>query len=269
MFLFLKGFIIGIAKIIPGVSGAMIAVSFSVYDRLIDSITHFFDNKKDNFNFLLVLGSGVILAIVFFSNIVRYFIGNYYLITMMFFIGLIVGGTYNFSRNIEYSIKNIIVIIIVILLIVGISIFSTDNSYVIQNNYLDNIMFFIGGVIEIFSSIVPGISGTALFMLLGIYDSILMILGNVFDVSFVINNIMLYISYGIGMFLSFIVCSLIISYLLKKYRNLFDTIVLGLSISSIILLIMMAFRSSFVFIDLVIGIVLFFIGIVISYLLDK
>ena len=247
----------------------MIAVSFSVYDRLIDSITHFFDNKKDNFNFLLVLGSGVILAIVFFSNIVRYFIGNYYLITMMFFIGLIVGGTYNFSRNIEYSIKNIIVIIIVILLIVGISIFSTDNSYVIQNNYLDNIMFFIGGVIEIFSSIVPGISGTALFMLLGIYDSILMILGNVFDVSFVINNIMLYISYGIGMFLSFIVCSLIISYLLKRYRNLFDTIVLGLSISSIILLIMMAFRSSFVFIDLVIGIVLFFIGIVISYLLDK
>lgn len=269
MGLFLKGFIIGIAKIIPGVSGAMIAVSFSVYDRLIDAITHFFDNKKENFKFLLVLGSGIILAIAFFSNIVRYLISSYYLITMMFFIGLIVGGTYNFSRNIEYSVKNIIVMILVTILIVGISVFNIDNSYVIQNNYLDYMMFFIGGVIEIFASIVPGISGTALFMLLGIYDNILMLLGNIFNISFVIDNIMLYISYGVGMVLSFIACSLVISYLLKKYRNLFDTVVLGLSISSIILLIMMAFKSSFVFIDLVIGIVLFFIGIVISYLLDK
>lgn len=269
MGLFLKGLIIGIAKIIPGVSGAMLAVSFSVYDRLIDAITHFFDNKKENFRFLLILGSGIILSIVFFSNVVRFFINEYYLVTMMFFIGLIVGGTSNFSRNVEYNIKNIIIIILVVLLIVGISVFNVNNSYVIKNNCLDNIMFFIGGILEIFSSMVPGISGTALFMLLGIYDNILMLFGNVFNLSFVMDNIMLYISYGIGMSLSFIVCSLVISYLLKRYRSLFDTIVLGLSISSIILLIMMAFKSVFGFIDLVIGIFLFFVGIVISYLLDR
>ena len=158
---------------------------------------------------------------------------------------------------------------LVVLLVLSVSVFNVDNSYVIQNNYLDYIMFFVGGVIEIISSIVPGISGTALFMLLGIYDNILMLFGNIFNLSFVIDNIMIYISYGIGMGLSFIVCALVISYLLKKYRNLFDTIVLGLSISSIILLIMMIFNNGFVFIDLVIGIVLFFVGIVISYLLDK
>ena len=269
MSLFLKGFIIGIAKIIPGVSGSLIAVSFNLYEKLINSITHFFDDKKNNLKFLLIIGSGILLAIVFFSNIVRYFINKYYFVTMMLFIGLIVGGTYNFSKNIKYNFKNIFTIILVILLVLGISLFNINNTYIIHGNYMDYIMFFVGGVIEIFSSIVPGISGTALYMLLGIYDNILMIFGNVFNISFVIDNIMIYISYGLGMGLSFIVCSLFISYLIKKYRSLFDTIVFGLSISSIILLLLLAFNNGFVLIEFIVGIILFILGIGISYLFDR
>lgn len=269
MNLFLKGFIIGMAKIIPGVSGAMIAVTFGIYDRLINAITNFFDNKKENFRFLIIFGSGILISIVCFSNIIRYFIGNYYVSTMMLFIGLIVGGTYNFSKNIEFNIKNIVIVSLVILLVVGISIFNINNSYVVNGSLIDYIMFFIGGVIEIFSSIVPGISGTALLMLIGMYDNVLLILSNVFNLSFVIDNIMIYISYSIGLFISFIICSIFISYLLKKYRKLFDTIVFGLSISSILLLIIMTFNSSFSFIEFVFGIVLFFVGVLISYLFDK
>lgn len=267
--LFLKGFIIGIAKIIPGVSGAMIAVSFSVYDRLINAITNFFDNKKDNFKFLLTIGAGIFLSIVFCSKIIGYFIGNYYFVMMMLFIGLIVGGTYNFSRDIEYNVKNIILIIMIILLVCGISLFNINNSYVMNGSIMDYIMFFIGGVIEIFASLIPGISGTALLMLVGIYDDILVLFSNLLNISFVIDNMMIYVCYGIGMFVSFISCALFISYLLKKYRKLFDTIVLGLSISSILLLIIMAFNSNFIFIDLVMGIILFFVGVVISYLFDR
>lgn len=269
MNLFLKGFIIGIAKVIPGVSGAMIAVSFGIYDRLINAVTNFFDNKKDNFKFLLIVGSGILLSIVFFSNVIRYFIGNYYLITMMLFIGLIVGGTYNYSKNIDFNVKNIVIIIFVILFMLLISLGNVSNTYDMNGNFLDYVMFFIGGIIEIFSSIVPGISGTALFMLMGMYDNILMLFSNMLDFSFVMDNIMLYVSYGIGMGISFIVFSILISYLLKKYRKLFDTIVLGLSISSILLLIVMAFNNSFEFIDLLFGIVMFFVGVVISYLFDK
>ena len=267
--LFIKGFIIGIAKIIPGVSGAMLAVSFSIYDKLIDAFTYFFDDVRNNLRFLMVVGSGVLLSIMCFSNIVSFFINKYYFITMMLFIGFIVGGTYDFSKNIKYNFKSIIVILIVIFLVMFISLFNSSNNYVIQGNSFDYLIFFIGGVIEIFSSIVPGISGTALFMLMGIYDNILMLFGNIFNLSFVIDNIMLYISYGIGMMISFVVCSLFISYLIKKYRNLFDTIVLGLCISSILLLIIMAFRSSVMLFDLLLGIVLFFFGIFVSYLSPK
>lgn len=269
MSLFFKGIIIGIAKIIPGVSGAMLLVSFNLYDKMIEALTHFFDNKKTNFRFLLILFSGVILSIVLFSNIVRFFINKYYFVTLMLFVGLIVGGTYNYSKNIKYSFKNTLIILIVIFLMMFISFFNAGNNYVICHNYIDNIMFFIGGMVEIFSSIVPGISGTALYMLMGLYDNILMLFGNVFNISFVMKNIGLYISYGMGMCISFIGCSLIVSYLLKKYRNLFDTIILGLSISSIILLILMAFKYGYSFLDFMTGIILLLLGIVISYFLDK
>ena len=268
MNLFLMGFIIGIGKIIPGVSGAMIAVSFSIYDKLINAVTNFFDDKKNNFKYLLLVGSGVLLSIVFFSNIVKYLLDSYYVTMMMLFIGLILGGTYNFSKNIQYSFKNILVIIFVIFLIVGISVFNINTNYVMQGNYIDYIMFFIGGIIEIFSSIVPGISGTALLMLIGIYNDILVLFSNIFNLSFVIDNIMIYISYGFGMILSFIVCAIGISYLLKKYRKLFDTIVLGLSIASIILLIIMTFSNGFRLVDLMVGIFLLFVGVFISYLFD-
>ena len=269
MDLFLKGFIIGIAKVIPGLSGAMLAVSFSIYDRLINSITSFFDNKKDNFKFLLLVGSGILLAIVFFSKIIRYFIGCYYIETMMLFIGLIVGGTYSYSKNIDLNVKNIIIVLLVIFFVLLISFGNVSSNYVMNGSFLDYIMFFIGGIVEIFSSIVPGISGTALFMLMGMYDNILILFSNMLDLSYVFENIMLYISYGIGMMISFVVCSLIISYLIKKYRNLFDTVVLGLCISSILLLIMMLFKDEIVFVDLLFGVVLFFFGIFISYLSPK
>ena len=226
MSLFIKGFIIGIAKIIPGVSGAMIAVSFSLYDKLIEAITHFFDNKKENFKFLLFFSSGIFLSMIFFSNVIIYFISNYYFVTMMFFIGLIVGGTYDFSRNINYNIKNISIIVCVVLLIMIISLFNFSNSYVMQGNYMDYVMYFIGGVIEIFASIVPGVSGTSLLMLIGMYDKVLILFSNIFNFSFIVDNLILYVSYGFGLFFSFIFCSLIISYLLKKYRSLCDTIVL-------------------------------------------
>ena len=159
--------------------------------------------------------------------------------------------------------------ITLILFVMLISFGNVSSNYVMNGSFLDYIMFFIGGIVEIFSSIVPGISGTALFMLMGMYDNILMLFSNMLDLSYVFENIMLYISYGVGMMLSFIVFSILISYLLKKYRKLFDTIVLGLSISSVLLLLVMTFSKGFSFMSLFIGILMFFVGLVMSYLSSK
>lgn len=269
MDLLIKGFIIGIAKIIPGVSGAMIAVSFSLYDKLIDSITNFFRNPKENIKFLFVFGSGIILAIVFFSNIISYFINNYYVMTMMFFIGLITSSTITFSMDINYNIKNVIIILITLFLTMFLSISNISNNYLVSGGLTDYLMYFLAGIIEIFSSLIPGISGTAILMLMGMYDHVLMLFSNVFNISFIMDNIMLYLSYGIGLIISFIILSLGISYLLKKHRNLFDVIILGFIISSIFLLIIMTFKNGFIIMDLIMGIILFFFGILVSFLAPK
>ena len=65
--LIIKGFFIGLAKIIPGVSGAVLAILFGLYDKAIDAITNFFNDKKGNFYFLLYTGLGVLVAILFGS----------------------------------------------------------------------------------------------------------------------------------------------------------------------------------------------------------
>ena len=67
--LLMKGIIIGIAKIIPGFSGAILMISFNLYDKAIEAMTNFFANPRKNFSFLFQLSLGVGLGIVFFSKI--------------------------------------------------------------------------------------------------------------------------------------------------------------------------------------------------------
>ena len=269
MLLFIKGFLIGIGKIIPGVSGAMLAINFKVYERLLQALTSFFSNWKENFKFLLLLGSGIISAIILGSRVLLYLYSNYKFITMMFFVGLIIGGVYNFSNNINYNKKSITIIGVTTLICLSISILNINNNYELKNNSFDNIIFFLGGIIEVFASLVPGISGTSLLMIIGIYDNILAMVSNAFNIAYVIKNINIYLSYSIGMFISLIINLNIISYLLKEYKNITYTIILGLSTASIIFLCLICFKLEYTLIEFIIGIMLFTIGLLISTILDK
>lgn len=269
MKLFLKGLIIGIGKIIPGVSGAMLAINFNVYEKAIEAVSNFFYDWKNNLNFLLLLGSGIFISIVLCSNIVIYFLSNYMFVTLMLFIGLIMGGTYNFSRKIVYNKKSIFLIFLIMVLFLLISLGNTNYKYVLSYKFMDNIMFFLGGIIEIVASIVPGISGTALLMVMGIYDIVMEMIGNIFDVNYVINNINLYISYGVGMGVSFILTVTLINYLIKRYRNITYTVILGLCVSAIIFLIIMAFGEKIGIIEFILGMMSMMVGLLISCIFDK
>ena len=182
MLLFVKSFIVGIGKIIPGVSGAMLAINFGIYEKLLDSLTNFFSNWKDNLKLIITFCMGLFLAIILCSGIVLYLLNNYKFITMMFFLGLIIGGTYNFSKNIRYNIKNILLISIIIISFLVLSIY----DYIFYNSFKNSMMFFLGGFIEIFASIVPGISGTSLLMMIGIYDDVLNMISSILDYGYVI-----------------------------------------------------------------------------------
>ena len=228
--LILKGFIIGIGKIIPGVSGALLAISFNVYDKLINSITNFFDNKKDNFLFLFNLGIGIILGIILFSKIIIYLLNNYYLYTTIFFTGLILGGIIPLTKNINKNKKNITLIIISLISIILLSILNTNNNYILKNNFIDILYFMYGGILEAIGTIIPGVSATALLMLNGLYDIIISAISNI--------NLKVLIPFSFSMFISILLLLKITNYLIKKYYQSTCSIIIGISFGTIIMLLL-------------------------------
>ena len=92
IYLFLIGILIGTAMIIPGVSGAVIAVIFGVYDKLIASLTNLFKDFKKNMLFLSTLGSGILVGTIWFSNVMMFLYEKCEVATKLSFIGLILGG---------------------------------------------------------------------------------------------------------------------------------------------------------------------------------
>lgn len=233
----IKGIIIGIAKIIPGLSGAVLMISFNLYDRAIEAITNFFGNPKRNFLFLANLGCGVILGVVLFSKIIHFFITSYYFYTTSLFIGLILGGMPVVFKNIEKKGKSYIVVVVSFLVMSILSFSNIDNHYVIQNNSLDFLMFFLSGILEAIGTVLPGISSTALLMLVGVYNSYIGIISNVLNPAFLSETLYFLVPFSLGLVVGIIVISLLVHYLFRYYREQTFAFILGISLSSVFLLI--------------------------------
>src|SRR5574344_1712746 len=90
--LVIKGFIMGIANIIPGVSGGTLALILGIYEDFIGAISHFFSNFKKNISFLIPIAIGMVLAIVSLSRVIDYSYNHFPIPTSLFFVGLVLGG---------------------------------------------------------------------------------------------------------------------------------------------------------------------------------
>lgn len=232
----IKGIIVGIAKIIPGFSGAVLMISFNLYDKALDAITHFFENPKKNFIFLFNLGVGIILGIVLFSKIIHYFITNYYLYTTSLFIGLIIGGIPIIARKVPLKKKYILLVLIAFSLVFSLSLLGANKDYIIKNTYIDYIMFFIAGLLEAVGTVLPGISSTALLMLMGMYNHYLVILSSSLNIFYLSDTLRFIIPFSLGMISGIISLSILINYLFRHHQNHTYSLILGISISSILML---------------------------------
>ena len=232
----LKGIIVGVGKIIPGFSGSVVMISFGLYDKAILAITNFFKDVKKNGLFLLNLGIGIIIGIVLFSRVINYFISNYYVYTMMLFIGLIVGGVPLIWEKSYKNIKGLLLALISLMVILLINSIGGGDNYIIRNNYRDIITFFVAGMLEGFGTIVPGISSTALLMLMGIYNLYLNSLGNIFNINNLTFTCWFFIPFSLGFLITIIGLAVIINYLFFKYEECSYSSILGILLGSVIVL---------------------------------
>lgn len=260
---FLKGIVIGIGKIIPGVSGAVIAISLGVYEKGLEAITKI---NKENIKFLINIGSGIVISIILFSKLILYFMNNYYLPTMLLFIGLIIGGTFELKKNIKFDRKiDIVILLISIILMYLISILKNpQNNVMLQMNVHTYIKLIFAGILDAFATVFPGISGTALLMLYGCYNTIMMALSNVLQSSLIVSNLFVLTSYGSGMLIGIIMFSKIITYLFKKYSKQTSIFILGISVSTIFMLLKDTIGMSKNIIEIIFSIFLLVIGYFLS-----
>ena len=192
---------------------------------------------------------------------------KYYLITLLFFVGLIEGSIPELVKKIQK--KNYIITLFSFVLFFLISITNIDNTYIIKENFLDIIVFFLSGIVEAIGTVVPGISSTALLMIMGTYNTVISSIGNITNTSILIDNIKIIIPFALGFAIGMLILVKIIESLFKKYSGKLYSFILGVLLSSIILLLVQAFKSEFKVIELIIGLLLLFIGIVISSIMKE
>ena len=260
--LVLKGIIIGIGKIIPGVSGSMLAISLGVYEKLIESINNFFKSPKKNLVFLLKIAIGVIISIVFFSNIILSALNKYYLITMFFFIGLIIGGFDDITKNINKQDKYLAISPFIVIVLLGIM--NINNEIIINNSILNFMYFILTGFIDALTAVIPGISGTATLMMLGSYTTLIKSFSSIFDLYYITYNLKILIPFGIGFVIGIIITSKLIQYLFNNYKSKTYSLIFGFSIATILLMFYKSFNSSYTIYDLIIASILLLIGILIT-----
>lgn len=263
----IKGIIIGIAKIIPGLSGSLVMISFNLYDKAIEALTNFFTNTKKNFIFLTNLSIGILIGIIFFSKVISYLLTNNSLYTFILLIGLIAGGIPTIYKEVNIK-KDYIIIILSFIISLIVLYLPRNNYYIIKNTYEDVIIFIISGFIEAIGTIVPGISSTALLLLIGVYDYYLNILSNILNITILKTNLILLISFTIGLFIGSIIITLLINYLLKHHRKQTFASILGITLSTILILLINKLTLIINLRELIICTLLFIGGFIITIKLN-
>lgn len=229
---FLIGIIMGLANVIPGVSGGTIAVSFNIFDRLIGVMSQFRTRIKSDWKFLACLGGGLAVGIVGFANLMVYLLNSHPVDTSFFFLGVILGSVpliYHKGTTPKFNPKSLIPFFICL----GIMIFMTYTSpeqnmgTELSGSFVTNfIMMMLYGAIGAFCMIIPGISGSFVLMFIGAYGKVMGIIADF--------NIPLGIALGIGILFGGIGCAKIINKIIYQYGDYTYMGILGFVIGSLL-----------------------------------
>lgn len=265
--LLIKGFFMGVANIIPGVSGGTLAITLGIYERLLEAISHFFKKFKENISFLIPIGIGAVLSIVLGSRIIEFSLENYPLPTILFFTGLILGGIPMLYKKVQGHIngKNLIIFILTFAFVIGIMFLKSGSNVNLKEvDFLGYFLLFFVGVVAAATMIIPGISGSFMLMVMGYYKPILNVINEFTSFENVMHNFFILLPFGLGVLVGIVGIAKILEYLFKRFEVPTYFGVLGFVLSSIIGIFVQT-PITITFFQIVAGILLFSIGFVIAY----
>ena len=240
----IKGFIMGIANIIPGVSGGTLALTLGIYEDFIGAISHFFSNFKKNLKFLLPIGIGMGLSILTMSNVISASFEKFPIPTTLFFMGLVIGGIPMLlsrvkegkeKKQVSSYVIALITFSIVMVMALADQIFGSGIGDVSFNNMniINYIVLFVVGVIAAATMVIPGVSGSLVLMLLGYYLPIIGVIKDLTKFNNLVSNLLIAGVFGIGVLVGIVLISKLIEFLLSKFEKKTYFGVLGFIIASV------------------------------------
>lgn len=270
LILIAKGFVIGIANIIPGVSGGTLAITLGIYERLIKAISHFFSHLKDNIKFLVPIVIGAVLSLLVLSNIISYSLEKFPIPTTLLFVGLIFGGIPLLYRKVSHEKKTggNYFIFLTTFLIVAIFAFLKEGNIVVSFsnlNLIGYVLLFLVGMVAAATMVIPGVSGSFVLMLIGYYKPIIDTISELTKFKNLGSNMMILIPFGLGILIGIVLVAKLIEFLLEKYEVKTYYGILGFIVASVFTLIYGLFGYQMDIVQVLIGVVTFFIGSIIAY----
>ena len=274
------GFFIGLAVIVPGVSGSTVAIIFKLYDKLLYALGNIVRRFKLCAKFLLPIALGLIIGFVLGFLAIQQLIDISPFTIIGLFAGLMLGAfpaVYDEIRNEKKTPLRLGLFAIglaVPIAIALVSVFVSEGTQSLEGlNAGHYILFLVLGYLVAITQVVPGLSATAILMAFGYFTSIM----DSVHLSYWQQNpavFGVYACLGVGFILGLVTFSKLLTKIFAKRRAAAFFIIVGLSLGSIVTMffnpdvyaVYQSWTTSLNVLDLSLGLVLFVVGVVVAYL---
>lgn len=267
----LQGMVVGIANIIPGVSGGTMMVAMGLYDKLIHAITHLKSEFKESIKLLIPIFLGAGLAIILLSRLFEYLLDVYPIPTNFAFCGLIAGSLPFIFKKVKghrVTVGKIIPFLIFFGIVIAMALMgeTSGTEASVSFGLVNIVKLLLVGIIAAATMVVPGVSGSMMLMLLGYYDTILRTINRFidalisFDIQAVFVQCAILIPFGIGVVLGIFLIAKLIEFIFKRAEIHAYYAIIGLIIASPVAILIKTDWSGFSPASLIVGIFTFLLG---------
>ncbi|HCZ9753493.1 DUF368 domain-containing protein [Staphylococcus aureus] len=235
----LKGFAMGTSDLVPGVSGGTIALLLGIYNQFIASISGIFSRRFwPSFTFLIPIIIGMLLAMGSLSNLFNYLLSQHHIPTMFFFGGLIIGilpyllKISNYKTS--FTTKHYMMVIAGIAILIVITLMNNGDKHAGETLTLSTgliIKYFIAGMCASSAMLLPGISGSFMLLVFGVYGTVMLAISEVVKLNF--TGLPILLAVGFGVLAGFIISSKIIQYFLTHHKLMTFALIIGFVVGSL------------------------------------
>lgn len=237
-----RGFCMGAADTVPGVSGGTVALILGHYDRLIAAISSVDSvsaklfasgqlralSERLDLRFMLALGAGIVAGIGSLAGLMHWLLLNRMNETMAVFFGLVLASVWVVRRNVSHWTPGRCIAVVI-----GAAIAVAISRIPASSGDIHLLYLFLSASIAICAMILPGISGAFVLLLLGVYEPVIAMVKQFFKLDLSVMLILRLTVFTLGCVFGLLAFSRLLNYLLGHRRDVTMATLIGLMIGSV------------------------------------